>query len=202
VGKKTRLARPSLVVSSVAILGAVVLAAAFVCSNIRGGAVSVCLALDAMPNFPNDLVDPQIEDRQDIEKAVQAISKYDLDTIRAGMKRYYCDQNASHATELKLYMLNHYLFALPATIRRDSPYAPFFMGYGAPASGEITNPQPADEIDARWPWSADSEGEWRLTGTCGSTFFGLPYRAFEDFDYCRQHFGVRKPIGKTRGWPQ
>ncbi len=61
-----------------------------------------------------------------IERAAWAISNYNLDAIRAGMNRYYDksrEKGRGAKAEDTLYILNHYLFELPPTFRRDSPYA-------------------------------------------------------------------------------
>ena len=68
-----------------------------------------------------------------IESATRAISHFSLDAIREGMSRYYNvsrEKGASSEAEDKLYILNHYVFDLPPTFRRDSPFSPMCNGYG------------------------------------------------------------------------
>ena len=113
-------------------------------------------------------------ERAAIEHAMAAISVYDLDTIRSALEYYSrrgwfvepgrSGQLMAFGKEL---ILNKYLFALPASVRRESPHFRFFGEgwWGLPISGESGKPRDTDEMSIRWPWSEDESGRWRLTGT-------------------------------------
>jgi hypothetical protein len=149
-----------------------------------------------MPKWPSALVESNDQDRRAIEEIARAISSYNLDTIRAAMQRYHdesWDKGHGIEADARLFVLNHYLFNMPATIRRDSPHFPMIFAPYAPISGEIGNPKSSDELDARWPWSVDKKGDWRLTGT-DRGFIGLPTDPLRAFDYYRSHFGSRNSV--------
>ena len=96
----------------------------------------------------------------------------------------------------KLLIVNRFCFDLPATVRRDSPHFHFFGGawLGLPISGDPYEPKASDEMDMRWPWSVDKNGQWQLTGKFAG-FKGPSYQPLEAFDYYREHFGQRKIEG-------
>ena len=143
-----------------------------------------------------------------IEQAVREIASYDIDTIRRGLA-YYClvgyirERNAIHDRECKTFVLNKFLFDLPARVRRDSPHYETFGGvFGEPVSGESGNPKPSDEVSLRWPWSEGQTGTWHL-GTYRGGGTGEQYQPMIAFDYYRKHFGKRdmtreNPEGRDR----
>lgn len=129
------------------------------------------------------------QERAEIEKAVAAISAYDLDTIRAALDYYARRGWAGQSTSWtgasgKELILIKYLFNLPRTVRVDSPYSqPFGEGWwNLPISD--------GEQFIRWPWSVDESGKWHLTGRF-TGYKGGRYRALDAFDYYRKEFGKR-----------
>lgn len=130
-----------------------------------------------------------------IELIVERIAESDLDTIRAAMARLEEEPGAKtdSTTMHTLFVLNKFLFDLPASVTRDSPHFLIFRaGYtGISVSDEPRNPRPSDRIDCRWPWSEDDRGRWRLTERF-SGFFGGPVDALKMFDFYRETFGKRE----------
>jgi len=137
------------------------------------------------------------EARDDIKRRADAIASYETPVIRHTMKLFREEEwkkgaQQGFAADGKLLIVNRYLFALPATIRRDSPHFRFFGGgwICLPISGNPNEPVGSDEMDMRWPWSVDKEGVWQLTGSFGA-FSGPSYQPLEAFDYYDEHFGRR-----------
>ena len=144
--RKRKVAAICLVVAGVVILG-VVVAAVLAWSNRRDAdARAVYALIDAMPKLTY-APGREIEERKAIQKVVRAIYKYDLDTIRAGMKRYY-EQNWAEGnrldTDQKLRTLNYYLFGPLGDDEGRDPLEDFDHGrrQGWAARGKLYIPQP------------------------------------------------------------
>lgn len=138
------------------------------------------------------------EARSDIKRRGDAIASYETPVIRHAMKLFREEEwkkggEEGFAADGKLLIVNRYLFALPPTIRRDSPHFRFFGGSWLclPISGDPNEPAASDEMDMRWPWSVDEKGVWRLTESYGA-FSGPSYQPLEAFDYYDEHFGRRQ----------
>jgi len=170
------------------------------------GADSVAALLRAMPDWASFRAGVERpEEQAEVNRLAEQIATYPLDTIRRGMEIYYVekpDQMIKAEGRLPvvgalrvdgtLLIVNRFLFAVPPTVRRDSPHFRTFGGVwlGMPITGDPHHPADSDEMDMRWPWSVDEAGQWTLTGTLEG-FVGPPYNPFEAFDYCRTHFQPR-----------
>ncbi len=152
----------------------------------------VLALIDEMPDWASTASgDEDVVER--IDSAARRIAAYPTATIRAAFVQCREDVGGQSAYERKLYVLNQFLFDLPRTVRRDSPHFSATGGpwLGAPVSGAERDPQPSDEADMRWPWAADAEGVWRLTGRFFG-YFGASYNYLRAFDYYSANFGRRE----------
>jgi len=154
--------------------------------------------LYVMPDWSSFAMnDKEPEWRFSIERAFECIARNRIEDIEAVVVAHANDYSGGlyerGARHTKLFLLNKYLFNLPDSIRRDNPHYIAFVagGYVQSLSGQPGNPQPSDELNGRWPWSADETGVWRLTGTFRGAA-GPPYDSVAAFQYFREHYGVRR----------
>ena len=159
----------------------------------------IVVALEGMPNWRGFSLNKDYpEERALIEATVRRIARYDLDTVREAIEAYESRREEPFGREGpgtvagKLLILNKFLFDLPETVRADSGHFLFFGGHwvGLPVTGGTDASEGSGLMYIRWPWSADSDGTWRLTGDFGG-FFGPPYRPLDAFDHYRKAFGKR-----------
>jgi hypothetical protein len=150
----------------------------------------------------------EVESREQaraVEQAAHRIRQYDLNSIRkAFVECHRLDRKARSDTysNLKLYILNRYLFQTPDSIERRSKHFLHLLA-GSPGAIPITGvygePAPDDRMDTLWPWYKDDEGRMRF-GVHRTMLLrlGPPYDAVKTFDYLREKFGRRKFESKDR----
>lgn len=82
----------------------------------------------------------------------------------------------------KIYVLNRYYFAVPATEERGE--VKVFGGWSG-------MPQEADRLGILWPLEEAPDKSLRITGVLGG-YFGPNYRALEEFDFFSTKYGRRE----------
>ena len=139
--------------------------------------------------------------RAKIEAAAQEIAAYSTETIRAAMERYSKEnrtagQRKANQAELRLYVLNKYLFDFPEVVRVNSATRRHDAGWFGGWFGDVEHPKPSDWVWIRWPWAEQEDGTWLLFGAPGASVEG-PYDPLEAFDYYRQTY-PRRDFGRKR----
>ena len=134
-------------------------------------------------------------DAQELERIAQRISKYDVKTLRTAFERYerLTFENLNYSRS-SLFILNNYLFAIPAGVRRDSKHFRYVVSgwRGLPLTGDVQNPKPGDIVSSRWPWEEKDDGSYRFIVERKAVIYkGAAYRALERFDYFLTEFGLR-----------
>ena len=166
--------------------------------NYNSSVHEVVALLTVMPDWVEISAEVDCSEQRLIERIMVSVSQYELDDIRSAIKAYV-QKEVSHESLDKVFLLNKYIFALPATTSTKSDYNTLAAGLYMPvleADQEVAMGLPysrsKDEVDVRWPWSEDSEGNWRLTGRAQirgeAIYYGLAH-----FDYHRRIFKRRKP---------
>jgi hypothetical protein len=164
--------------------------------------------LDLLRGLPRWPLLPAISDKERdaeaaleverLEKAAEAIAKYETKVIRDAFVRYSTKNNDLEA----LYLLNKYLFNLPATARRDSKHLRYLAAggwHGLPRTGVKGSPQPDDIFSVLWPWTVNANGRLHfMLERRPLIFTGSQYKAVETFDYYSKHFGRRDVKQKLR----
>jgi hypothetical protein len=153
---------------------------------------------DSMPSWTSfGLSNPEEPlKRTKIEHIVRQIARYDLDSIRAAIaERIDTGSNLEDAVDGKAFVLTRFLFRLPETVPSDSPHVIHLGGgwLGRHTNEHSEHREDSRDLLARWPWSEDASGTWRLTGTFVG-FNGPPDDLLHTFDYCRKTFGRRTPL--------
>lgn len=94
---------------------------------------------------------------------------------RRGANNYSVDDMS------KLFVLNRYIFKVPAKSKLGEP------GFG----GWIGIPHDETEINELWPFAVRTDGRLELIGEFGG-YNGDDFQAVEEFDYFNQRFGRRQ----------
>ena len=182
---------------------------------LRSDVRQVIVQLQTMPAWnwlPNSAHDSMCRDecyerywQQVSEACMEQIAVHDIETIRAGVKRYL--EGARYATGVandqelsKIFVLNSYLFDLPEVMAwEDAVELDCVDGYwGRPFLGDDRrNPKASDKVLTRWPWSVNDRGEWRLTGRYRPMGGSFPkYNALTVFDGLAERYGKRDTVGR------
>ena len=120
-----------------------------------------------------------------IENGLRSIEEYSVEEVVEGIGRFVERRRASASgydvpAMSKLYVLNRYLFDVPARVPAGRPRFGGFTGV----------PTYAGSIDELWPWQTSANGKIRLTGFFRG-FVGEPYQAVEEARAFQAEYGVR-----------
>ena len=124
----------------------------------RQDVTEVMELIDKMPEWPTRpvVVDREKEIAKDVElleSIATKITEYDLAVIRQAMDQYEREVRTGKRLvfdEKQLFIINKFLFRIPARVRRDSRhFQSILSGWrGMPISGDPDNPTSSDEASA------------------------------------------------------
>jgi hypothetical protein len=129
-----------------------------------------------------DIKADDINQRSKVLDCIKQFSRYDLDILQKALEQYVSIKRKENRIIDcdNIYILNRYIFNVPARIPLGSPGFASFSGGPADSNG----------IDELWPLSFNDKGNLVLTGVCHG-YFGPAYLPVEEFKYFRKNYGIR-----------
>ncbi len=125
-----------------------------------------------------------IETRNAIVERLNAIRKFNLETIRAAEKAIVASPiEADIRAQFSIYVFHRLLFKIPRRVRGDA--ARTFGGFIVSSDSEGLN--------LLWPLKENDKGDLTLTGRAeGLGYMGPGYDPLAEFDFFRRTFALRK----------
>jgi hypothetical protein len=156
----------------------------------RASADTVAREIELCPPW-SELRQEDNATRQQILICLEKIANYDLEVIQLGMEKYVSTRRSQKAFDVsamsRLYVLNRYVFNVPAKASLDRPTFGGWMGV----------PHDSQSINLLWPLTVDENGKLTLTGKFGG-YSGDDYLALQEFNYFKEKYSVRKNANKEQ----
>lgn len=138
------------------------------------------------------------EVRREITRLYLGLSRFDTESVRAGVKKYVEDQSRDLLAEVdawgKLYAFYRVFFRIEdrfyQTSSDEKPYPPEIQSFwGSPHRG-------SHEVSLLWPYTIGKDGALELLDVQGVEKGGPGYNPMVDFDQLLKRFGRRYPTSK------
>jgi hypothetical protein len=125
---------------------------------------------------------PDQAERARLLEPLKVLSKYNTPVLRKAVELELKETKPEEIMALwrRIYLLNRYVFAVPAGIRRDVVSFSGFIG-----------PWVAGGYNALWPLGENKKGELVIVSPFGR-YMGPGFHALKEFDYFHRKFGRRR----------